>query len=96
MNEFSVFVSTRRRNKTISLIGFFIELILRTVDGLQSDIDLPNQREKERFIVNASRLPSLETSADTYIDFCKANLVKYGMDCFSVPSDFGSLQPTAR
>ena len=69
-------------------------MILRTDDELQSDIDIPNQSEKERFLVNVSRIRSLETSADTYVDFYTSNAFKHGMDSFSVRTDFGSLQST--
>ena len=97
MNECLVFVSTlvstRRRNKRICLIAFYIGVILRTGDEL-SGIDISNQSRKERFIVNFSRIRSSETSVDTYVDFYTANAVKHGMDSFSVRSDFGSLQLT--
>ena len=54
----STLVSTRRRNKKISLIEFCIGVIIKTGDKLQSDIDIPNQSEKERFLVNDSRVRS--------------------------------------
>ena len=98
MNECLVFVSTlvstRRRNKRICLIAFYIGVIHRTGDELRSGIHISNQSRKERFIVNFSRIRSSETSVDTYVDFYTANAVKHGMDSFSVRSDFGSLQLT--
>ena len=100
MNECLVFVSTlvstRRRNKRICLIAFYIGVILRTGDELRSGIHISNQSRKERFIVNFSHIRSSETSIDTYVDFYTANAVKHGMNSFSVRSDFGSLQLTLK
>ena len=88
MNDYSTFVTTlvsaRRRNEKISLIRFFTGMILGPVDEFQSNIDIAKQNEKKRFIINVSGIRSLETSADIYVDFCAANLVKHGMDCFPV------------
>ena len=71
-------------------------MILRTGDELQPDIEVPNQSEKERFIIDDSRIRALETSTDTRVDFYTANVVKHGIDSFSVRSDFGSFPPTER